>query len=629
MSQMFYIALTLLSALTHSWAQSSPAPSQPPQTNNLNQFSIVGNSLVSAQQAFVGTSDKVYIVDKTENNPVAINGHPAWASEYSLSTNKARAMDAVTNSFCAGGSVLGNGTWMNVGGNQAVTYGGVATGDNGGPPFDDPDGGQSIRLLDPNDDMNAAWILTTPMTTARWYPTLETLEDGSMIIIGGCTFGGYVNDPTQTNPTYEFFPSRGGPIESPLLDRTLPTNLYPLTWLLPSGNLLMQSNRDTIVLDYKNNKETPMDNIPDAVRTYPASAGTAMLPLTPANNWTATIMFCGGTDLQNDQWNTNWNIAAYPASQSCVKITPDVSTSYVHDDNLPGGRSMGNMVLLPDDRIFVTNGAAMGTAGYGNLSWAIGESFADSPDLQPIIYNPNAPQGSRWSSNGLSPSTIPRMYHSVATLLPDGSIFVSGSNPNYDVNTKGVKYPTEYRVEIFYPSYFNERRPEPQGLLQQLSYGGPPFNVSLSKDDLFGSMNNIQNATVVVMRTGFSTHTMNMGMRSLHLDMSYTGNADGSGVLHVSQMPPNPAVFAPGPAFIFVVVNGVPSIGSPVMVGSGRIENQTTLAVSPLPSSSTPSPSSQGQSGGNQSKKNASTCNVVGYARLSLVACFTLFLWTF
>jgi len=42
--------------------------------------------------------------------------------------------------------------------------------------------------------------------------------------------------------------------------------------------------------------------------------------------------------------------------------------------------------------------------------------------------------------------------------------------------------------------------------------------------------------------------TQNMGMRSLQLDMSYTGNADGSGVLHVSQIPPNPALFAPGPA---------------------------------------------------------------------------------
>jgi hypothetical protein len=63
-------------------------------------------------------------------------------------------------------------------------------------------------------------------------------------------------------------------------------------------------------------------------------------------------------------------------------------------------------------------------------------------------------------------------------------------------------------VEKFYPSYFNERRPEPQGLLQQLSYGGPLFNVTLSKDDLFGNVNNIKNTTVIVMRTGFSTHTM-------------------------------------------------------------------------------------------------------------------------
>jgi hypothetical protein len=110
-----------------------------------------------------------------------------------------------------------------------------------------------------------------------------------------------VNDAMQTNPTYEFFPSQGGPVPSPILQRTLPTNLYPLTWLLPSGKLLIQSNFDTVVLDYRTGQETPLDNIPDAVRTYPASAGTAMLPLTPSNNWTATILFCGGTNLQPDQ----------------------------------------------------------------------------------------------------------------------------------------------------------------------------------------------------------------------------------------------------------------------------------------------------------------------------------------
>jgi hypothetical protein len=43
-----------------------------------------------------------------------------------------------------GGNVLGNGTWVNVGGNQAITYGGAtAMSQNGGPPYNDPDGGQS------------------------------------------------------------------------------------------------------------------------------------------------------------------------------------------------------------------------------------------------------------------------------------------------------------------------------------------------------------------------------------------------------------------------------------------------------------------------------------------------------
>jgi len=88
------------------------------------------------------------------------------SSEYDIHSNVARTMDIVTNSFCAvsiiilhrstreirltrsinvqGGNVLGNGTWMNVGGNQAVTYGGAnAPSQNGGLPYDDPDGRNS------------------------------------------------------------------------------------------------------------------------------------------------------------------------------------------------------------------------------------------------------------------------------------------------------------------------------------------------------------------------------------------------------------------------------------------------------------------------------------------------------
>ena len=122
--------------------------------------------------------------------------------------------------------------------------------------------------------------------------------------MGGCSWGGFVNSADQTNPTYEFFPPAADPtpITSPFLQRTLPVNLYPIMWLLPSGRLFMQANWDTVLLDYRTNTEYKLSDMPHAVRTYPASAGTAMLPLTPANNWTATLLFCGGSNIATDDW---------------------------------------------------------------------------------------------------------------------------------------------------------------------------------------------------------------------------------------------------------------------------------------------------------------------------------------
>jgi hypothetical protein len=43
------------------------------------------------RQMFLGTKNKVYVLDKSENNPVQITGkygtHPAWAVEYDLASN--------------------------------------------------------------------------------------------------------------------------------------------------------------------------------------------------------------------------------------------------------------------------------------------------------------------------------------------------------------------------------------------------------------------------------------------------------------------------------------------------------------------------------------------------------------
>jgi len=78
-----------------------------------------------------------------------------------------------------------------------------------------------------------------------------------------------------------------------------------------------------------------------------------------------------------------------------------------------------------------------------------------------------------------------------------------------------------------------------------------------------------------------------MGQRYVQLASSFTAyQANNSAILHVNQLPPNPAIVAPGPAFIFVVVNGVPSIGLQVMLGSGQIGPQTLLPPGDLPAES-------------------------------------------
>ena len=107
-----------------------------------------------------------------------------------------------------------------------------------------------------------------------------------------------------------------------------------------------------------------------------------MLPLTPANNYTATILFCGGQNI-ND-WTVSASLVNQPASTSCVSMTPDVSTEWKQETNLPQGRTMGNMILLPDGKIFLVNGAAAGTAGYGGENFAPGNSYATNPLHTPV-----------------------------------------------------------------------------------------------------------------------------------------------------------------------------------------------------------------------------------------------------
>ena len=338
----------------------------------------------------------------------------------------------------------------------------------------------------------------------------------------------------------------------------------------------------------------------NVVRVYPASGAVAMLPLTPANNYTPTILFCGGSDMPDEAWG-NYAFPAidtweYPASKDCQRITPEPMdgspVAYIQDDNMLEGRTMGQFIILPNGKLLVVNGGLNGTAGYSQQTgmtptfgqMPFGESLASGPVGTPAIYDPNAPSGSRWSNQGLSTSNIARLYHSSAILLPDASVLIAGSNPNIDVNTSTI-YPTTYQAEIFYPPYFSASiRPQPSGMPKIISYGGDLFNITVPSSSYTGVSNDAAaNTTVVLVRGGFTTHAMNMGQRFLQLNNTYTVQDDGTIILHVAQAPPNPYVFQPGPAFLYVVIDGIPSNGSYVIVGNGQIGPQPTSPSSVLP----------------------------------------------
>ncbi|KAL0959152.1 hypothetical protein HGRIS_014439 [Hohenbuehelia grisea] len=592
-------------------------------------FTDGGDTQVSAMMMFVGNEDMVYILDKAEGNKAQVAGHPAWGSVWDVNTHQTTIMDVKTNVFCASGMHLPNGSYVTFGGNGAVGPGGVI-GSERNPSgasaafdatYQNFDGTKAIRVLNPckpGDDIasdKCKWFddpSVLSMRRNRWYSAAEPLADGTIVIIGGFVNGGFVNrnypniDPEfeggAADATYEFFPANGRrETTMQFMIKTSGLNSYALTYLMPSGNMFVQANFSTIMWDYTNNVETPLPDMPGKViRVYPASGATAMLPLTPENNYNPTVIFCGGSDLPEEAWG-NYSYPAvntweHPASKDCQRITPeptDGSTpAYEQDDDMLEGRTMGQFIILPDGKLLMVNGGTNGTAGYAeatNLTPTYGQmpfgmSLASGPIGTPAIYDPKAEKGKRWSNTGLASSSIARLYHSSAILLPDASVLIAGSNPNVDVNTSTI-FPTEYKAEIFYPPYFSSStRPVPSGVPKTLSYGGPSFDISVPASSYSGNANDAaENTIIAIIRSGFTTHAMNMGQRFLQLNNTYTVNSDGSITYHVSQAPPNANIFQPGPAFLHVTINGIPSNGTYLILGSGKIEQQTLNPVAELP----------------------------------------------
>ncbi|MCO5614100.1 hypothetical protein L7F22_068381 [Adiantum nelumboides] len=245
---------------------------------------VLDNSLASAMMMALIDENNVMILDKTEGNRArTADNKPVWGAIMSLADNTPRALELISNPFCASGFTLGNGSWVVVGGNNPVGYGGATVQPTN--VYGDYDGRTAIRIMDPNTDSSKLfWNDNSSfMDSQRWYPGVEVLADGSAIILGGSTTGGFINRnyPTSIQPSQRNRRDRcrtfsqalrtpPGSSSLPRATRVPSTTSWPqhVSTHVPhaSGLMFMQANYSTTLWNYtsgdENNAYHNLDDMP-------------------------------------------------------------------------------------------------------------------------------------------------------------------------------------------------------------------------------------------------------------------------------------------------------------------------------------------------------------------------------
>ena len=525
-------------------------------------FEVVGQSGVPAMHAAPMPNGRVVFLDKIEDYTQVnlTTGGYAYSSEYDPVSNEVVPLAYKSNAFCSGGTFLANGTLLSVGGNGPLAW-------------LDPtirNGFKGLRYLTRSSEKpdfdGQDWVEPgNRLDTARWYPSVQTLANGSIFVASGSLNGGDPTQPINNNPSFEMLDpegvSHGASITMPLLVKAQPYFMYPFVHLLPTGDLFVFTSKSSqlfSVADLKAIKSLP--DLPGDYRTYPNTGGSVLLPLSSANNWSASVIICGGGAYQDID---------SPTDPSCGRMNPLAEDSVWEIDAMPEGRGMVEGTLLPDGTVLWLNGADKGAQGFG---------LAANPTLEALIYDPAASLGNRWT-RGAS-SQIPRLYHSVALLLLDGTVMIAGSNPavmSVLEASQAEPFVTEFRVEKYTPPYLSGERANSR-----------PTDVLLSKlelpaqSNLIISFNCPQNATslrVALYHGGFVTHSLHMGHRMLYLD-TVGFSAGNSGQIVTASMPGNMHLTPPGPYVVYVVVDGVPGVGQFVNVSNFTESNTTGTPLS-------------------------------------------------
>ena len=365
----------------------------------------------------------------------------------------------------------------------------------------------------------------------RWYPTTTVLGDGRVMAFSGLTETGSTNSSVEIYTVGTGWSSQyASPFTPPL---------YPWMHLLPNGNVFFSGSSPTSAI-FNPNTDTWTTNVATTnyggTRTYGTSV---LLPLTPANSYKPVVMIMGG---------------ANPATATTEMIDLSVTKpKWVYGPSMSQARIEMSSVLLPNGKVLALGGS-------------VNDEDATTAGLNADLYDPVS---NTFSSAGTN--AYPHLYHSVALLMPDATVMITGGNPQ-----RGTFEP---HMEVYSPAYLfttngsgqvvAATRPTISSVSSStLSYGGA-FQVT--------TPNAANISSVVLLRPGADTHAFNFEQRMVGL--SFTA---GSGVLNVTA-PPTSNIAPPGYYMLFLMnSSGVPSVASFVQLPvTGALQSPTGAITSP------------------------------------------------
>ncbi|CAH9080910.1 unnamed protein product [Cuscuta epithymum] len=456
----------------------------------------------------------------------------AHSVEYDVASNSVRPLMVLSDVWCSSGSVSPAGMLIQTGGFKL--------------------GERVVRVFQPCDDKKCDWKENRGgLIERRWYATDHILPNGRQIVIGG---RGAFN--------YEFYPKTGDfagnlyslPFLANTSDPGVENNLYPFVFLNVDGHLFIFANNRAILFNYNKNvvvrtyPQTPDGN----PRSYPSTGSAVLLPIKNPNGGASTqaeVLVCGGAPKGAFESARDGKFVG--ALNTCLRMTiTDPNPRWI-TEVMPSARVMGDMVILPNGHVLIINGGGAGSAGW---------EYGRNPVLNPVLYRPDNPLGSRFEQQ--NPSKTPRMYHSSAILNRDGRVFVGGSNPHSVYMFTNVLFPTDLSLEAFSPSYLdpgnNDLRPEITSPASQSEFTyGKPVTIQ------FKVPGKVDTNTVKVtwVSPSFSTHSFSMNQRLLVLN---TGKVKpmGNGTYSIEAVIPDSGHLAPpGYYILFVVHQDIPSKG--------------------------------------------------------------------